>query len=438
MTFPRFRPWPVEPGRAACHHAPMSAPTLPSDEPGNAFQGAKQLYRDVEELLDGLEDGDTGADLVSRFMDALQAQQGVLAGLVACAGYEERRARFQRLDGVGEAAPTFPSTLDPRHLGLSEEDSTAAWHGMTSLDWPEEIRGAPAPGSRFGACLVTAGRARYVLALEFEGDLSDVHVDLVLHALRSVLSSRLQKARWGSTMREAASIQRSLLPSRAPRFEGYEIAGVSHPAEEVGGDFYDALEIADDALALAIGDASGHGLPAALVARDVVVGLRMGMSRKMRIAPVLEKLNRIIHRGGPSSSFVSLFYGELEDNGNFFYVNCGHKDPLLFRCSEPGAPPLQLGTEGMVLGPVPDADFKRCHVHIDRGDCLVLYTDGVNERQDEQGEQFGDARIVETVRPVIDRPAREIVEAVVSAAAAFGDTTTWADDATVVVVKRLP
>ena len=82
---------------------------------------------------------------------------------------------------------------------------------------------------------------------------------------------------------------------------------------------------------LAIADASGHGLPAALLARDVITGLRMGMADDLKIIKAVERLNRVIHRSALSSKFVSLFYGEVEPNGNFLYCNAGHNPPLLRR-----------------------------------------------------------------------------------------------------------
>ena len=90
----------------------------------------------------------------------------------------------------------------------------------------------------------------------------------------------------------------------------------SIPAEEVGGDFCDFVHVAEDLVGFALGDASGHGLPAALLVRDIVTGLRMGLEKHLRMEYVFSKLNRVIHRSNVSSRYVSVFYGELERNGN--------------------------------------------------------------------------------------------------------------------------
>lgn len=409
------------------------------DDESPLRQDPKQLYRELDELLDGTDAGAASDDVVTVFVDRLLERLGETLGLTAGASYEERRLHFQLLDSKGlPSASTschgFAASFPIETLQLTRETPYDMLPGLEGAPWLAE---ASVGGS--GAALVGVGRARFVVAISFRDAEAAASADLVLHALRSVLTAHLQRARWGSTMRQAAAIQRSLLPARSPDMAGYDLAGVCIPAEEVGGDFFDTLPVSDTSTGLVIGDASGHGLPAALVARDVIVGLRMGVARELRIAPILEKLNKIIHRGGPSSSFVSLFYGELETNGNLFYVNAGHKAPLLFRGSDPtGTPPYTLSSGDIVLGPVPDARFKRQYVHVDRGDCLVLYTDGVNERLDPPGEQFGDERLAGVVHAVRDRPSAEIAQAVIDAAARFGGGTKWTDDATVLVVKRHP
>jgi len=399
----------------------------------------KTLYRLFEQLVaeGGRRSELAGREAVVAFCRALLDEHGATFGLDGLAVYEERREALRRVHGAG-ALESAPDVLTREERG---------WLARVTDDQPTWVGDGPpgraalgaSPGGLLGACRVADGLLRYVCLLSATSDRGPADVDVVLHALRSVLGSRLQQARWGSTMREAAAIQSSLLPARVPDFPGFEMAGISLPAEEVGGDFFDLTCGWDGAMCLAIGDASGHGLPAALVARDVVVGLRMGMDRDMRIAPVLERLNRIIHRGGPSSSFVSLFYGELEQNGNLFYVNAGHKTPLHCRVGPDGEPGfVRYARRDIVLGPVPDAHFKRHFVHVDRGDVLVLHTDGLNERQDGNGEMFGDERLRETLIRHRDLPVRELAEALLGEVREHGEGEPWRDDATVLVLRRLP
>jgi len=203
------------------------------------------------------------------------------------------------------------------------------------------------------------------------------------------------------------------------------------PAEEVGGDFYDFLSFEDSLLGLAIGDASGHGLPAALLVRDVVTGLRMGVEKDLKIAPVFSKLNRVIHRSNLSSRFVSVFYGELETEGNLIYLNAGHQPPLLFS----GESVTELTTGGTVIGPLPEARFRRGFAFLKPGDLLVMCTDGILERRGPKGE-YGVERLARLVRSARQAPARDLLDRLFAEAWAWGGDRPWEDDATAVLVKR--
>jgi sigma-B regulation protein RsbU (phosphoserine phosphatase) len=258
-------------------------------------------------------------------------------------------------------------------------------------------------------------------------------LDFALNTVRAALVSRLIEERARDNFAEAAEIQQSLLLEEAPDFEGYDIACRSIPAEEVGGDFFDFMTFDSEMMGLAIGDASGHGLPAALLVRDVVTGLRMGIEKDMKMGYAFRKLNRVIHRSNLSSRFVSVFYGELESNGNLLYVNGGHQPPLLFLKKE--IVPLMTG--GTVIGPLPEVKFKRGFAHFDRGAILLLCTDGIVERRNPSGEFFGEDRLKALVSEMRGEPAQQILDRLFETVIAFGRDAPWEDDATVVVLRRL-
>ncbi|HKI83011.1 MAG TPA: PP2C family protein-serine/threonine phosphatase, partial [Candidatus Krumholzibacteria bacterium] len=246
----------------------------------------------------------------------------------------------------------------------------------------------------------------------------------------------LRRSELEGQLQEAHSIQTSLFPGRSFTFDGYEIAGQSLPADQVGGDMLDYLPISANLLGLAVGDASGHGLPAALQARDVITGLRMGVEKDLKITAVCERLNRVIHRSGLTSRFVSLFFGELELNGNFVYVNAGHDPALLLRKGKRGQ---LLKSTGLVLGPVKDLEYRRGLVNIEPGDMLALYTDGIVERQGPDGE-YGLARLRSLLQSRLDedRPVLEILDEVFEDVRSFGQGQAWADDVTLMLVRRKP
>ena len=112
-----------------------------------------------------------------------------------------------------------------------------------------------------------------------------------------------------SELQKAVQIQRSLLPRSAPKIDGYDMAGKSIPAVLVGGDFYEYFESDEGHFGVSIGDASGHGLPAALLVRDVVIGLRMGLISQFKLGHIIKNLNKVIQKSTYASNFVSLVLG---------------------------------------------------------------------------------------------------------------------------------
>jgi serine phosphatase RsbU (regulator of sigma subunit) len=149
---------------------------------------------------------------------------------------------------------------------------------------------------------------------------------------------------------------------------------------------------------------------------------------------VFGKLNRVIHRSNLSSRFVSVFYGELEVGGNLVFVNAGHQPPLLLA----GGHATELADGGTVIGPLPEARFRRGFAHVPPGGILVLSTDGIEERRDRAGRFFGREGLEAVVRKHRKASAEEVLDRLFAAAFDHGDGRPWEDDATLVVVKRLP
>jgi sigma-B regulation protein RsbU (phosphoserine phosphatase) len=212
------------------------------------------------------------------------------------------------------------------------------------------------------------------------------------------------------------------------------MSGFTAPAEIVGGDFFDFITVSERIWGVAIADASGHGLPAALQVRDVYTGLRMGVARDFKIVRTVERLNRIIHQSRMTTKFVSLFYGEIEQEGNFIYVNAGHPPPLHFHARGCTA----LKQTGMVLGPSGSAAYSRGFLSFERGDSLLLYTDGMVEATDGRGKEFGLERLKKAFLALGQRPAAEITRALIDKVSEFTQGRPPEDDRTVVVMKYLP
>ncbi len=284
------------------------------------------------------------------------------------------------------------------------------------------------------AC-VEVGSGEYILAFNVEPGCSSDGLLFSLQIVRHAVNQKLLQERMTEAFLEARRIQASILPQRSPRYPPYDIAGRSDSMESVGGDFFDYIRISPKILGLAIADVSGHGLPAALQVRDIYMGLRMGLARDFKIVRTVERINEIIHCSTLTSRFVALFYGELEVNGNFSYVNAGHLAPFLLRADGE----LRLLTKGgPVLGPLSRASYERGFVNLRAGDRLVFVTDGIVEAQPVGGgpeDEFGTERLVELVRSRPDDSAEALVTAIFDEVDRFTSEADPQDDRTVMVVK---
>jgi sigma-B regulation protein RsbU (phosphoserine phosphatase) len=181
-------------------------------------------------------------------------------------------------------------------------------------------------------------------------------------------------------------------------------------------------------------DSAGHGLPAALQARDAIIGLRMGVEERLRVTATIEKLNRVVGRSALATKFISLFYCEIEPNGNLIYCNAGHPPPLLFRDGEI----TELRRGGLILGPNPEALYERGYTQMDPGAVLLLYTDGIVEAVNQDDEMFETQRLREILWSREWTSAQDLVEEVFRSVREFSDADPPADDQTVVAVIRKP
>jgi sigma-B regulation protein RsbU (phosphoserine phosphatase) len=257
-------------------------------------------------------------------------------------------------------------------------------------------------------------------------------ITLFLNAVRTTINYRLFSDMLGSEFKKAVQIQKSLLPEKAPKITGYQIAGRSIPAELVGGDFFEYFKFDEGNFGIGIGDVSGHGLAAALSVRDVVIGLHMGLASEHKTVPIIKKLNRVIYNTKFESNYISLFIGEIENDGHLFYVNAGHPCPFVVTDSEI----IDLKPSGIVLGYLENVDLYRLHLHLEPNSILVLYTDGVTERENITDAHF---ELIQLKKLVYDNQKcspLELVDLIFKTAYEFGNKKKWDDDATVVIIKR--
>jgi len=322
---------------------------------------------------------------------------------------------------------SIPTSYPPIQAILSER-IVAIHEDFAGYDPALEMR----LGVRNFAAFALDG-GRYLVSFGLDSQAEEEALLFALGAIQHSLSLRLKQAAMAAEINEAEAIQLSLLPTHPPRFEGFDISARTFAAEaaEVGGDIHDFMDLSPDALGIAVGDASGHGLPAALQARDVVTGLRMGVEKEMKITAVIRRLNQVIHASRLSTRFVSLFYGELERSGTLIYVNAGHCEPMIIG---PGQSVERLTVGGTILGPRSDSTYSRGFTHLTPGRQMILFTDGLIERR-RGDDEWGEKRLLEAFRACFNLSSAETVERIIAEARAFGGAAPWEDDLTVLVVK---
>lgn len=245
-----------------------------------------------------------------------------------------------------------------------------------------------------------------------------------------------EKERYTKELEIAKEIQDTFLPESVPEIPGFDIAAATIPAMEIGGDLYDFIPAPGKSTGFVIADVSGKGVSAALY---------MALSRTLLHASgeadpdpsrVVQNANRLIYEDGRSSMFITVFYGVLNPPAmTFSYVNAGHNPPLLLRNGE--AATWMAGEKGIALGVVPDVSIASTSIGLRPGDLLVLYTDGVTEAFNEAQVDFGEDRFRDCITRNQERPAREILEALLEEIQAFAGTAPQSDDITLVVVRVL-
>ena len=188
----------------------------------------------------------------------------------------------------------------------------------------------------------------------------------------------------------ARRIQQELLPEATPELDGWQIAAYYGPAREVGGDFYDFLEFPDGRLGLVVGDATGHGMPAALVMATTRGMLRAVVQTLESPGEVLARVNEALVADVPPSTFVTCFYGILDPkSGHLVYANAGHDLPYLWH----GGAAEELRARGMPLGLMPGMGYEEKEITLKRGEGVLFYSDGLVEAHDPHYEMFGFPRL---------------------------------------------
>jgi phosphoserine phosphatase RsbU/P len=197
-------------------------------------------------------------------------------------------------------------------------------------------------------------------------------------------------------LNEAREIQRGLMPSRMPNLRGFSLASAWQPAHDVSGDYLGAFQVSESHAALCVADVAGKGFPAALLMSNMQAALKSFASESISTSELCVKLNRLMCSNTPLCKFVTCFYGDLDVvNRTLTFTNAGHNPPMLI--SSDGEC-TRLDEGGPVIGAFAESAYSQRTVKLNSGDKLLLFTDGVTETRNEDGEEFGEERLQECLR----------------------------------------
>jgi serine phosphatase RsbU (regulator of sigma subunit) len=298
---------------------------------------------------------------------------------------------------------------------------------------------AEAIGALHGAARrLEAGDLEHRIEVRGDDDLWDVAraFNQAAAGLAKAREAEHERARLENELALARRIQARLLPEAPPVVHGLEIAGASESAREVGGDYFDHIDLGRGRVALVIADVSGKGVGAALLMSAFRASLVSHDLSHTDPAHLAVRLNGFLHHSVDPGKFVTAFVGFLDAaSGALHYVNAGHNPPVLLRAD---GTPEWLSEGGTILGILPASTFTSGIATLAPGDLLVLYTDGVTEGADATGGMWGEERLVAALERLRERPCGQIVREIVSEVRAFEGESGPADDITMLIARRSP
>lgn len=399
-----------------------------------------ELSREIGVSLDSEE---VMEHIVKRSLKALRAEQGVIT-LVDEEASEPTRTLIRTSSSSGKHPPFRANDqllgwmyLNREPLLVNDPPNDERFKGA---GWSDQIR------SILCVPLFVRSRLIGVLTLFNKKDESGFSDDdrrlLTIIASQSaqvIENARLYEEerallRVREELRLAADIQMRLLPDEAPALDGYDLAGTSIPAQNVGGDYFDFLPTGNGQMAVCVADVSGKGLPAALLMSNVQAALRARYDTCSSPSSCLSVLSKLLYRSTHRGSFVTMVYGIIDTAGHSIdYANAGHNRPLV--CMADGRV-VRLETAGLVLGAMPDADYRTGTTPLEPGSLLLFYSDGVTEAMNESRVAFGEENLEDLLRVVRGLTAQETVDRIVKEVQTHVGDAPQHDDMTLLVVKR--
>ena len=437
------------------------AESVPGITAGPAQNLAK--LRAVLEMARAVEMSGTTREVLAALVDAALAITGMERGFLLVKQGEELEMRVAR-DRYGRPLPEndlrVPRSVIQRALQRRREllsmnfethdEGFAAGHSIADLDLRSvisvplvrirttdsdatnvlasagETAGVLYMDSRIGAADLSAGNRELLQALAIEAS-------TILENAR-LLEEERAKQRMEEELNVARTIQRSLLPRQLPAGGWFRAAGSSLASHQVGGDYFDVFPAGESAWATVVADVSGKGVSSALLA-TLLQGAFLATAAGAPAIETIERINRFLGDRTEGEKYATIFYSWMTREGSLSYINAGHCPPLLVRnCGELES----LKATAMPVGMFSEAAFAAATVQLSAGDKVVVYSDGVTEARDRNGEFFGATRLREIAVHHAAGSCQELHAAIQDAVVAFTEGAPQADDITLVVIEYRP
>jgi len=250
---------------------------------------------------------------------------------------------------------------------------------------------------------------------------------------RRLFREALEKQKMEEELDLARDIQRNLLPQKIPSYNNFDLAAVNVSSKQVGGDYFDIIELDENNCCVAIADVSGKGVPASLLMANMQAFLQVICRQNVPVDEATGLINDLISKNTTDGKFITFFWGVLNNNEKTFnYVNAGHNPPLLIRDGE--IIKLELG--GMILGVMKTImPYKSEKIQLLKDDVIVMFTDGISEAMNKKGEEFSDETLEKLSLELAGETSENIIKHIQSEVQKFTDGANQSDDITLVVIK---
>jgi serine phosphatase RsbU (regulator of sigma subunit) len=250
-----------------------------------------------------------------------------------------------------------------------------------------------------------------------------------------LLEEALEKEKMEKELELAAQIQKDFLPKEHLKCENFEIAGFNIPCYQVGGDYYDFINIDSDRLGIVIADVSGKGISASLLMASLRAALHSEVHPQYKLENMVFKLNNFVHRSSAINTFITFLFCELNKRtGELRYINAGHNPPLIF---DNKGEVHYMESCGFCLGMFPSVKYEEKRMVLNPNDMALFFTDGIVECQDKEKKKFNEERLIDFLKTCSHLSAGEFKDKIYNEIEVFTTGSEQMDDMTLVILKRI-